>query len=87
MSSFQGRDKKLDKFLAKNQHSTPRKLLYFVNRHSVMKNWASFKKIKCQQFFKIGHLPPPILVNTITMRLRILSANEAILHQAIVISG
>jgi FtsZ-binding cell division protein ZapB len=34
VAKFQGRDKKLDRFFGKNQH-TPRKLLYFEKRLSV----------------------------------------------------
>ena len=46
--SFQGKDTKLDTFLAKNQH-TPQ-LLYFENRQCLnVKNWASFKKNKVFQ--------------------------------------
>jgi hypothetical protein len=39
-------DTKLDRFLAKNQH-TQRKLLYLANRqYQAVKHWASFYKKK-----------------------------------------
>ena len=51
LSSFQGRVRKLDRFLAKNKH-TQRKIFSFVNRHGIKVVFITMELVKtCLQFY------------------------------------